>query len=53
MDNVTFYEVETISGTHEIALIANEDGSFTSMAKTEYDRQQVEHLTEIPTPDEA
>lgn len=55
MDNVTFIdEIDPI--TNEItthAIIAHEDGSFTSMLKSTYEAQQVEHLTEIPTPDEA
>ena len=54
MSDVTFIEIETLLGGLEThALIAHADGSFTSMPKAEYDRQQVEHLTEIPTPDEA
>ena len=43
MDNVTFLEIDG----KEHALIANADGSFTSMLKSTYDAQ-VEHLTEIP-----
>lgn len=53
MDNVTFFEIETLEGVVEHALIAHADGSFTSMTKAHYEAQQVEHLTEIPTPDEA
>ena len=45
MENVTFYEVETISGVHEMAQIEHADGSFTSMLKSTYEAQQVEHFT--------
>jgi len=37
MDNVTFFEVETLSGTQTHALIEHADGSFTSMLKSTYD----------------
>jgi hypothetical protein len=30
-----------------VVFITNEDGTTLSMSKAEYDRQQVEHLTEI------
>jgi hypothetical protein len=50
MDNVTFIEVETLGGVETHAIIAHADGSFTSMTKAHYEAQQVEHLTEIPTP---
>lgn len=54
MDKVTFIESENPDGTiSEHALIDHRDGSFTSMLKSFYEAQQVEHLTEIPTPDEA
>jgi hypothetical protein len=55
MDKVTFIEVtEPITGdVVKHALIAHADGSFTSMPKAFYEAQKVEHLTEIPTPDEA
>ena len=46
MNNVTF--IEGIDGV-EMAIIDNADGSFTSMLKSTYEAQQVEHLTEIPT----
>ena len=49
MDNVTFFEIESFGETVEHALIAHADGSFTSMLKSTYEAQQVEHLTEIPT----
>ena len=53
MDKVTFIEIETSEGLTEHAIIDHENGTFTSMPKAVYDEQQVEHLTEIPTPDEA
>ena len=37
----------------EHAIIDHGNGEFTSMLKSTYEAQQVEHLTEIPTPDEA
>jgi hypothetical protein len=51
MDNVTFVNnINDLTGeTVEHAIIANADGSFTSMTKAHYEAQQVEHLTEIPT----
>lgn len=52
MDNVTFIEVESLSGVEIHAIIDRGNGEFTSMPKAVYDAQ-VEHLTEIPTPDEA
>jgi hypothetical protein len=50
MDNVTFIQVEELDGIHTHALIEHADGSFTSMLKSTYEAQQVEHLTEIITP---
>lgn len=41
------------SGGVDCVLITNEDGSTWSGTKAAWDAQQVEHLTEIPTPDEA
>jgi hypothetical protein len=55
MEKVTFVET-TDPMTNEVtehAIIEHADGSFTSMFKSTYEAQQVEHLTEIPTPDEA
>jgi hypothetical protein len=40
MENVTFIEVETISGTETHAIITHADGSYTSMLKSTYDEQQ-------------
>jgi hypothetical protein len=53
MDNVTFIEIESFGVTETHAIIDRGNGEFTSMPKAVYDAQQVEHLTEIPTPDEA
>ena len=45
MDNVTFIEVETM-GVKEIhAIIDHGNETFTSMPKSEYDRQQAEQST--------
>jgi hypothetical protein len=52
MDNVTFIEVETIGGVQTHAIIDNGDGTITSMLKSTYEAQQVEHLTEIDSGDE-
>jgi hypothetical protein len=48
MDNVKVIEVTQIEGTIiEMVEIELPDGGLVSMTKEEYDRQQVEHLTEI------
>jgi hypothetical protein len=47
MDNVIFIEVETMSGVETHAIIDRGNGQFTSMLKSEYDRQQAEHFTPI------
>lgn len=53
MDKVTFISVTNEDGSiTEHAIIDRKNGEFTSMPKAVYDAQ-VEHLTEIPTPDEA
>ena len=49
MDKITFIEVETLAGIETHAIIEHADGSQTSMPKSVYEAQQVEHLTEIPT----
>jgi hypothetical protein len=46
MTNVSFF-VREIDGV-EMAIIDHGNGEFTSMLKSTYDEQQVEHLTEIP-----
>jgi hypothetical protein len=45
MDNVSFIEVESFGEVEEHALIAHADGSFTSMTKATYDKQQAEQST--------
>jgi hypothetical protein len=54
MDNVTFIEyTNPISGeVIKHAIIDNGDGSFISMNKEAYDRQQAEQSTPIVTADE-
>jgi hypothetical protein len=46
MDNVTFI---TDDKGNEHAIIDRGNGEYTSMLKSTYEAQQVEHLTEIPT----
>ena len=51
MDKVTFIEI-TDPLTNEVtehAIIDHGNEQFTSMLKSTYEAQQVEHLTEIPT----
>jgi hypothetical protein len=48
MDNVTFIEVEGV----EHAIIDRGNGEFTSMPKSEYDRQQAEQSTPMIPVDE-
>lgn len=49
MDNVTFIEIDG----QEHAIIDHGNEEFTSMLKSTYEAQQVEHLTEIPTPEQS
>jgi hypothetical protein len=49
MDKVEFIVVDEV----QHAIIDRGNGEFTSMTKAHYEAQQVEHLTEIPTPSEA
>jgi hypothetical protein len=49
MENVTFIEIETFGVVETYAQIDRGNGEFTSMLKSTYEAQQVEHLTEIPT----
>jgi hypothetical protein len=50
MDNVKFIKIIGQDGVEiEHAIIEHSNGSFTSMLKSTYEAQQVEHLTEIPT----
>ena len=55
MDKVQFIKVTDLltKDIVEHAIIDRGNGEFTSMLKATYEAQQVEHLTEIPTPDEA
>ena len=54
MENVTFIKLTGLDGVErEHAIIDHGNEEFTSMLKSTYEAQQVEHLTEIPTPDEA
>jgi hypothetical protein len=45
MDNVTFIEVETMGVLETHAIIDRGNGEFTSMLKSEYDKQQAEQST--------
>jgi len=45
MHNVTFVEIEGLSGVETHAIIDRGNGEFTSMPKSEYDRQQAEQST--------
>ena len=48
MDKVTFIKVAGIDGTEEeFAIIDKGNEQFTSMPKSEYDRQQAEQSTPI------
>ena len=52
MENVTFIEIEGTTGVQTHAIIDRGNGEFTSMLKSTYEAQQVEHLTEIVPADE-
>lgn len=52
MENIKIVEIESLAGTQTHVIIDRGNGEFTSMPKSVYDAQ-VEHLTEIPTPNEA
>ena len=47
MDKVTFIEVETMGEITEHAIIDHGNEQFTSMPKSEYERQQAEQSTPI------
>ena len=48
MDNVTFIKIAGMDGVEvEHAIIDRGNGEYTSMLKSTYEAQQVEHLTEI------
>jgi len=44
MSNVTFIEIETMSGKETHAIIDRGNGEFTSMLKSTYDEQQAKQL---------
>jgi hypothetical protein len=47
MDNVKLFQVEQIDGSFiEMVEIDRGNGEYTSMLKSTYNAQQVEHLTE-------
>jgi hypothetical protein len=45
MDNVTFIEIETLSGVQIHAIIDRGNDEFTSMLKSTYDEQQANTVT--------
>jgi hypothetical protein len=45
MDKVSFFELESLGGIETHAIIDHGNESFTSMLKSEYDRQQAEQST--------
>jgi hypothetical protein len=52
MNNVTFIEVETLSGVQTHAIIDRGNGEFTSMLKSTYDEMIAAQSTPIDTEDE-
>jgi hypothetical protein len=49
MENIQEFETESFGIVEKHILIDHGNGEFTSMLKSTYEAQQVEHLTEIPT----
>jgi hypothetical protein len=49
---VTYETFEHRTGVEEVAILHNEDGSYTSMPKTIYDAQLAAQFTPIVTEDE-
>jgi hypothetical protein len=47
MDNVTFIEIEGLSGIETHAIIDRGNGEFTSMLKSTYEAKQAEQSTPI------
>ena len=45
MDNVTFVEIETMTGMETHAIIDRGNGEYTSMLKSTYDEMQAEQST--------
>jgi len=52
MDNVTFIEIETLSGVETHAIIDRGNGEYTSMLKSTYDEMIAAQSTPIVTEDE-
>ena len=52
MNDVTFLDVVTPSGTETHAIIDRGNGEYTSMLKSTYEAQQAEKSTPIVTSDE-
>jgi hypothetical protein len=52
MNNVTFVEMETMSGKETHAIIDRGNGEFTSMTKAHYEAQQAEQSTPMIPGDE-
>ena len=52
MDKITIVEIEGLDGLKTHVIIDHGNNEFTSMLKSTYDAQQVEHLTEIVPADE-
>ena len=52
MENVTFIQIETITGVETHAIIDHGNEQFTSMPKAEYDRRQAALSTPIVSSDE-
>ena len=51
MDNIKIHQIELTNGEiAECVIIDRGNGEYTSISKADYEAQQVEHLTEIPTP---
>lgn len=46
---MTITEYENLSGEPMVLVIDKENDKAESMTKAEYERRQMEHLTEIPT----
>ena len=51
MDNVTFIEIETMSGVETHAIIDRGNGEYTSMLKSTYEAQQAALSTPIVSSD--
>jgi hypothetical protein len=51
MDTVEIISVESYGVSADYAIIDHQDGSFTSMPKSQYEAQQAEQSTPIVLPD--